>query len=357
MLNSKFNLKKSFIMVVIVSCLLVMSAGNVLAGSFYVDYMQGSWDNEDNDDDASAAIVGFEQNFDRFKLSLEYTDSEWKNGDCIEFTSGSVDYIGYSDYDFTGFDVKFGYQLTNQIAFMIGYHKYDLKPQKNSFYTEYFDDCTIDGITLGFDANFPISDKLSINGSLSYGIDGKYKRNYYDSVDDENYSYSIDVNATTAKVKFNFALTSNLDVSLGYRYTVYKPDEGNGELTFFGPTAGLTYRFGTSYTDNKSTTATNRPGTKTLIFKNDFHGTEYTLTVAHTGKIKVGDVINLTAEQIEEVKKTLCGSYPSPFDGELGVRETMWHKLGNKEVKVKELVMYDRNGQIVGASLTVTEVR
>jgi opacity protein-like surface antigen len=346
-------LKKLFITVIVVSCLLMLFTSNTLAGNFYVDYMPGAWEDWENDDDASTAIIGLEQNFDKLKLSFEYVDSKWENWDST------------MDNDYTGFDAKIGYQLTEQIAFMIGYHRYDIKPEKhkatvymgNVTSTSYFADFKIDGIIFGIDADFPISEKITINSSFGFSPDGDYKGDYSTEAEVENdekdFSFNIDI--ITAKIKFNFAVTDNLALSLGYHYTRYKFDEEH--LDFSGPTAGLTYRFsGSSYTKNKST-VNDQAGTKTLVLKNDFHGTKYTLTVNHTGKVKVDDVINLTAEQVKEVKKTLCGDYPSPFDGELGIRETAWHKLGNKEIKIKELVMYDSNRQIVGAMLTVTEVR
>jgi opacity protein-like surface antigen len=347
-------LKRNLILTVIISCFMVLLVGSsVLAGSFYVDYMQGEWDIEDENDDAPAAIIGLEQNFDRFKLGLEYTDSKWKKWDPT------------MDYDYTGFDAKIGYQLTEQIAFMIGYHRYDLKPENNKTalfgggYTEtfYFADIKIDGITFGVDIDFPITDKITINSSFGFSPDGDYKGDYSTEaeVEEGEEDFSIDIDIIIAKIKFDFAITDNLALSLGYHYTQYKFDEGH--IDFSGPTAGLTYRFsGSSYISDK-TVENKDAGTKTLVLKNDFHDTEYALTVNHVGAVKVGGVINLTAEQVKEIKKTLCGDYPSFYDGELGVRETAWHKLGNKEVRLKELVMYDSNKQIVGASLTITEVR
>jgi predicted porin len=350
-------LKKSFIMVVIVSCLLVLSAGSALAGSFYVDYMPGSWEDWENDDDATTAIVGFEHNFNRFKFSLEYADSKWENWDST------------MNYDYTGFDAKIGYQLTDYIAFMVGYHNYDIKPEKhkatistgNVTSTSYFADFKIKGIIFGIDADFPISEKISFSSSFGFSPDGDYKGDYSTEaeVEDNEEDFSFDVDIFTAKIRFSYAVTDNLALSLGYRYTQCDLDDDDDDLKlkFSGPTVGLTYRFsGSSYANDK-TAGTSQLGTKTLILKNDFHGTKCTLTVNHTDAIKVGDVIQLTAKQVNAVKKALCGDYPSFYDGDLGVRETAWHKLGNKEVRVKELVMYDRNGQIVGASLTVTEVR
>jgi hypothetical protein len=202
---------------------------------------------------------------------------------------------------------------------------------------------------LGIDANFSISDKITINSSLGYGIDGKIK-----CTNDEDDDEPGDTDIITAKINFNFAATNDLDVSFGYRYTLYDFYDIKWETSGF--TFGLAYKFGQTPKISVKNTSSNQPGTKALVLKNDFHYTEYTLTVDHAGKVKVGDVIQLTADQVKAIKDALCGPYVAPADGELGIRQT-WHKLGNKEVKVKELVMYDRNGQIVGASLTVTEVR
>jgi len=352
-------MKKLLIIGLLISCLTFAFAGSTLAGSFYADYMAGEWDGESEKDDISAGIVGFEQDFDRFKLGIEYTDSKWEKWD-----EGI-------DFDYTGFDLKFGYQLTDQVALIAGYHRYDFKPDKSKSsvtdegytYTAYFADAKIDGIMIGIDADFPITDKISFNSSFSFSPDGKYKDKYsseaklYDEDDYEDWSSDIDI--ITAKVKFNYAVIDNLALSLGYHYTQYKFDDGR--LDFSGFTTGLTYRFSglsqpSQTTSVKKKANDNQPTTKTLVLKNDFHTTECTLTVNHSGIVKIGDVIRLTAEQVKDVKNALCGPYVAPADGELGIRPT-WHKLGDKEVKLQELVMYDSNKRIVGASLTITAIQ
>jgi hypothetical protein len=369
MLNLKFNLKKLFTMVVIVFCLLVLSAGSALAGSFYVDYMPGLWEERVNSEgdatyiksgDVSPAIVGFEQNFGLFKLDLEYIDTSMK--DCYTDYDPIYEEDYYVDGDYKGFDMKIGYQLTDQLAFIIGYHRYELKSKKSTGYGGDFYDYKYTGVMAGFDTDFPISDKVTISGSLGFGINGKYNYKYYDDYDDINYDESIDMDIIAAKIKFNFALADSLDLSFGYRYTLYNVDHEDVSYrqTCSGLTAGLAYKFSIASEAPKkmgNRTDADQPTTKTLILKNDFHYTECRLIVKHhAGKVKVGDVIQLTADQVKAIKDALCGPYVAPADGELGIRQT-WHKLGNKEVTVKELVMYDRNGQIVGASLTVTEVR
>jgi hypothetical protein len=83
--------------------------------------------------------------------------------------------------------------------------------------------------------------------------------------------------------------------------------------------------------------------------------TQYELTVNHSGEVKVGDVIELTANQVQAIKNALCGAFATYSDGELGIRPIR-HKLGNIEVNIQEIVKHDSNKQIVGASLTITQI-
>jgi hypothetical protein len=168
----------------------------------------------------------------------------------------------------------------------------------------------------------------------------------------------------SANIKTNFALTDNLDASLGYRYTSFRSNDDDvfdGHLILSGFTIGLAYKFGASSQSSPKTNDNNQennqqvPSTKTLILKNDFHGTQYELTVNHSGEVKVGDVIELTANQVQAIKNALCGGFATYSDGELGIRPIR-HKLGNIEVNIQEIVKHDSNKQIVGASLTITQI-
>jgi hypothetical protein len=362
-------LKKVFVIITIMSCLLGLCVNNVLAGSLYVDYQQGNWEGfNDNSDDSSGAIIGFEQSFNRFKLGLEYSKSSWKNA-FNEYYDYYNEQHGV-DADYYGFGVKFGYRLTDQLTMNLGYHKYDLNPVKESRcyegildYDDDYRDIEVSGIVLGIDGDFVITDKFSFNGSLEYGINGNCRCEFIDMDTHGNlYNATNDFDTTiiNAKIKFNYAMTGNLSASIGYRYTSYDVDFGSGNkssITSTGATAGLIYKFGKVAEISKSKSKQSKPTDVTLVLKNELHSTEYTLTVSHSRKVKVGDTIELSAGQAMEIKNALCGPYVAPYDGEIGIRPTAWCKLGKKEVIFNADVKHDESGQIIGAILTVTEVK
>jgi hypothetical protein len=362
-------LKKIFVIITIMSCLLGLCVNNVLAGSLYVDYQQGNWEGfKDNSDDSSGTIIGFEQFFNRFKLGLEYSKSSWKNA-FNEYYDYYNEQHGV-DADYYGFGVKFGYRLTDQLTMNLGYHKYDLNPVKESRYYEgildYDDDyrdIELSGIVLGIDGDFDIADRFSLTGSIGYGINGNYRWTGLEmdsSLEIATATHNCDAAILTAKIRFNYAITDNLSASIGYRYTSYDVDFGSGDkssITSTGATAGLTYKFGEVAEISKSESKQPKPTDVTLVLKNELHSTEYTLLVSHSGKVKVGDTIEISAEQAIAIKDALCGPYMAPSDGEIGIRPTAWCKLGKKKVIFNADVKHDNTGKITGAILTVTEVK
>ena len=72
---------------------------------------------------------------------------------------------------------------------------------------------------------------------------------------------------------------------------------------------------------------------KTLVLKNDFHGTSVSLRVNHNGKVETMDCFILSPGQVKKSKLTLCaeGCICSGFCGD----RTDWHKLGESEVKLR----------------------
>jgi hypothetical protein len=362
-------LKKVFLIIVIVSCLFCLCVNNVLAGSLYVDYQQGNWEGfSDNSDDSSGAIIGFEQSFNRFKLGLEYAQSTWKDAFHEEYNFGDDRYGVNADYN--GFNVKLGYHLTNQITMNLGYHKYDLKPVKETKfyeniigYEDNYADIEMSGIVLGLDGDFDIADRFSLTGSIGYGINGNYRWTGLEmdsSLEIATAIHNYDTAIIIAKIKFNYAMTDNLSASIGYRYTSYDVDFGSGNkssITSTGITAGLTYKFGEVTEISKSKERQSESSDVTLVLKNELHSTEYALIVSHSGKVKVGDTIEISAEQAVAIKEALCGPYVAPSDREIGIRSTAWCEFGKKEVIFNADVKHDETGKITGATLIVDKIK
>jgi opacity protein-like surface antigen len=301
-------------------------------------------------------------------LGLEYTQSTWEDAFHEEYNFGDDRYGVNADYN--GFNVKLGYRLTNQITMNLGYHKYDLKPVKETKfyeniigYEDNYADIEMSGIVLGLDGDFDIADRFSLTGSIGYGINGNYRWTRLEmdsSLKIATATHNCDAAILTAKIRFNYAITDNLSASIGYRYTSYDVDFGSGDkssITSTGATAGLTYKFGEVAEISKSESKQPKPTDVPLVLKNELHSTEYTLLVSHSGKVKVGDTIEISAEQAIAIKDALCGPYMAPSDGEIGIRPTAWCKLGKKEVIFNADVKHDNTGKITGAILTVTEVK
>lgn len=375
--NSKggFMVKKLLITIAIFSCLLFLSANDVLAGDVYLDYMRGTWKDTYHDDLLSGTI-GFQQYFDRFKIGIEYTDSKLRN--FYSAYDYAADSDKYFDGNYRGFDLKTGYRITDQFAITLGYHRFDLTSERSSYsstsgstiYTAVFADYRIKGITVGFDTDIPITDRFSFASSFDYGWDGKIK---VTNDDEDGNSTGIDI--YLGKAKFNYDLTSNLKASLGYRYTLYKFSD-NSKERISGVTAGFDYKFPNyQTTPSQETKQIQQPKVKNeeikkeivknesapvvttvLILKNDFHDTKSQVSIGFSGPIQIGSMIELTAAQVGEVKDQLCGPYVSPNDGETGIRD-VWHQFGNVDIKVQQVIKHDNFGKIVGAMLTITEIR
>jgi hypothetical protein len=362
-------LKKVLLVTVIVFCLFGLCVNDVLAGSLYVDYQQGNWEEfNDNSDDSSGAIIGFEQSFNRFKLGLEYTKTTWKDAFYKEYNFGNDHYGVNADYN--GFNIKLGYRLTNQITANLGYHKYDLKPvEETKFYEniigyeDNYADIEMSGIVLGLDGDFYIADRFSLTGSIEYGINGNYRWTGLEmdsSLKIATATHNCDTAILTAKIKFNYAITDNFSASIGYRYTSYDVDFGSGNkssITSTGATAGLTYKFGKVAEISKSKSKQSKPTDVTLVLKNELHSTEYTLLINHPKKVRVGDTIEISAEQAMAIKDALCGPYVAPSDGEIGIRPTAWCKFRKKEVILKADIKHDSFGNITKVILIIDKIK
>lgn len=362
-------MKKVFLVMVIVSCLFCLCGNDVLAGSLYVDYQQGNWEGfNDNSYDSSGTIIGFDQYFDRFKLGLEYTQTTWKDAFYKKYNFGD-DYYGVNA-DYNGFNIKLGYRLTDQITINLGYHKYDLKStEETKFYEniigyeDNYADIEMSGIVLGLDGDFDIADRFNLAGSIECGINGNYRSTGLEmdsSLEIATVTRNYNTEILTAKIKFNYAITYNLSASVGYRYTSYYVNFGSGDkssITSTGATAGLTYKFGEAAETSKYKSKQPELTDMTLVLKNELHSTEYTLLVSHSRKVRIGDTIEISAEQAVAIKDALCGPYITPSDGEIGIRPTAWCKFGKKEVILKADIKHDSFGNITKATLIVDKIK
>jgi len=210
---------------------MLLSVGSALAANVYVDYMPGTWELSSDgslDGDSNAAIIGVEQSIDKFKINLEYTSSQLKDFLKIDYDEYDNIIDAYTkDIDFSGIELKGGYQLTDQFALIASYLNQKLEssvaPSEIKF----------SGVVLGAEGNFKLADQVFVNGSLGFSVDGKAK------IEGEDF----DVDITTAKIKIGYQFTDNFSAAVGYRYSKY--DFTDGDLTFknYGPTIGGTYTF------------------------------------------------------------------------------------------------------------------
>ncbi len=220
-------MKKLFILVSLVVGMMLFSISSVLAASVYVDYMPGTWElsaGSSIDGDSNAAIIGVEQAIDKFKINLEYTSSQLKDFLKIDYDE---DYAYLKDIDFSGFELKGGYQLTDQFSLNLSYLDQEL--EKSIFP----DKIKFSGVMFGAEGNFKVADQVFVNGSLGFSVDGKAK-----SMGDDT-----DLDITNAKIKIGYQFTDNFSATVGYRYAKYDAKDLNITFKNYGPTIGGTYTF------------------------------------------------------------------------------------------------------------------
>jgi opacity protein-like surface antigen len=209
--------RKFFLVLLMGGLLLISSVVSTQAASVYVDTMVGGTVDDPNgygDGDAHDTYIGFELPVDKFKFNVELLTGDWDQ-----------DYN--PDDDFSGYDIKGGYQIVNNP---------DLKLYATlSRYQRDFDDSDqkFSGTLIGMDAICNLSKKTNIEGDIGVSLTGKF----------EQYGFHQDADLLNFKVKLNYLLTKDVIASLGYRYYQFKMDDLDQEVKAEGLTMGVGFKF------------------------------------------------------------------------------------------------------------------
>lgn len=226
-------MKKALISLVIVATLIVLNVTGALGETVSVDLLSGDVKSDgENSADASLVILNAEQ---------LWKDTGFKFG--ADFIIGTFDYNGKykgESSDYTCYDLKAGYRFykKNKVnldltaAFYIGTIEDDYNGVKWKLET--------DGVLVGADLVYNASPKIFWEASVAVSS--------LASVDEsrEYESYSgDDVSIYNYRLKFNYLITRNTALSLGYRsYThKYTDDVDDLKREIAGFTLGATVHF------------------------------------------------------------------------------------------------------------------
>jgi hypothetical protein len=175
-----------------------------MASTVYMDVWNGGEIEQNyysNTTDVSQIVLGFDVPMDEFKLSCN-------------LTTGSIDGYNrnyhYYDADTSSIFVKGGYALINerQLRVDVTAGFYDRILTFDSF--DNFEDSYY-SLMLGIDAKLRLDKKAWIDFSYAYGISPRGENTFLD----ENYPFDVE-SISLLNCKFNFLLTRELGVSLGY---------------------------------------------------------------------------------------------------------------------------------------------
>lgn len=210
-------MKKFFLVLIMAGLLLVSSVVSTQAASVYVDTMVGGTVEDPDgygDGDAHDTYIGFELPVDKLKLNLELLTGNW-------------DQNKNADDDFSGYDIKGGYQIIKNS---------DLQLYATlSGYQRDFDDSdqTFSGVLIGVDAISNLSKKVNVEGDIGVSLTGKF----------EQYGTHHNADLLNLKVKLNYLLTKDVYASLGYRYYQFKINGLDQEVKAKGLTLGAGFKF------------------------------------------------------------------------------------------------------------------
>jgi opacity protein-like surface antigen len=208
------------IAILIISTALLLSLSMVTpAATNYVEFMTASsdWKSEFSsgskyEGDFDGIILGYDLPVNRFRFGLEYMDT---------------DYEGDDTGDISGYDLKVGYRILqsslSELVLNISYSKYESDLWK----TEY------DGVCLGASFYYDLHERLNLETSVSYSLNGSMKIG----------SKEKDADHLAAKLKVNYYFTDNFGLALAYRLYKYEVQDNPYKMTAKGFTVGVNYRF------------------------------------------------------------------------------------------------------------------
>ncbi len=195
-------MKKFLSLICLVVLVLVISSVTLAAGSIGVDFMPGGIDHIDKDSDDqngrfNSSFITLEGTIKDFKYGIEYGNgtSKFKDGDIL----------ADSTYDFNSMEYKIGVRFLNIERVKLDAVVSSLQLQLKTSGIKVDEN----GYLLGCDANVNITEKVSLEGYVGVSIFGAtYKENGID------YDPAF---LSAAKVRFNYAVSENVLLSLGFR--------------------------------------------------------------------------------------------------------------------------------------------
>jgi len=165
-------------------------------------------DKEEADDDLSGFTLGLESTFERFKVGLEYGLLDTEFYPAYNGVTADTKFT----YDLTLAEVKGGYRLVANdkldldlfvgILDINGEFSYNDDPNKYIL--------NLGGNLVGVDVNLKFNEKSSLQGTIASSLLGATVS-----------TYEEDPTITEYKLKFNYFVTDNLALTLGYRLYQY----------------------------------------------------------------------------------------------------------------------------------------
>lgn len=228
------RMKKAIVSLVLVSLLVFACSFSALgAGQVYLDYAA---DGDFGEGELSGPIIGGEFQTGSFKFGLDYLDGEVEFSDEYETLTR----------DFTQMLFKVGYGFTDNVFLTLSMYNGEIegKDTYDSGYDSY--STTLNGILLGGEFGYDITDKLRFDGSLGISVSGEeeYKSEDYDEYYDEytKEREKTDIDLITFKLKLTYNFTENLGVALSHNNISYEfEDDSDVDLEY--TTLGVVYKF------------------------------------------------------------------------------------------------------------------
>ncbi|NLY74009.1 MAG: hypothetical protein GX075_01750 [Firmicutes bacterium] len=221
--------------IIIISVLLIISfATATMGGSVYIDHsIWGQWEYKDNegkgDGELILSTVGLEADINNFIIGLE--------GHLKTLVFEDDWFDEKYEVDYTGYQLKAGWRVVNGEKFdaaliVLGYYRErDQNSDQNSKYN-------LNGILLGTDLTFYLSDLISLEGSLGISVDAALKS------EESGETFKNDAELIFLRLKYNYLYTENFGIYLSIKSFFEKyDDEFNSSFLSSGLAVGFNYRF------------------------------------------------------------------------------------------------------------------
>ncbi len=224
--------------------------------TIYLDTLSGNYnENEDMqttsakfDGKLSGTIFGLESPVNnRFKFGLEY--GQVSVNDINSTASGSWKYYALKDYDLTLFEAKGGYRVVDYDSFKLDVImsvlniNYETEYVFNSSGNILTQRSNMSGNMLGADLVYHFSEKAALQCTVASSLLGASVSNF------QNRQAEDEAAINEYKIKFNYFVTDNWALTLGYRYyqfsgkTIYSTVDDKMDGTLSGTSIGVKLMF------------------------------------------------------------------------------------------------------------------